>query len=41
MVSKLLNICGLTITGLANIKIWSDMVAIYINSLGISKIYHN
>ena len=41
MVSKLLKVCDLTITGFGNIKIWSDMVAVYINGLGIIKIHHN
>ena len=38
---KIILICDLTVTGLGNIKIWSYMVAVYINGLGIIKIYHN
>ena len=41
MVSKLLNMHELTITGLGNIKIWCYMVAMYTNGLGMIKIYYN
>ena len=41
MVSKLLKVCDLTLTGLGNMKIWAYMVAVYTNGLGLIKIYHN
>ena len=41
MVLELFEMLEFTITGLGNLKIWSYMVVVYINSLGIIKIYCN